>query len=234
MSAVGPTLMGWTAPPAPAPLVLRGRWVRLEPLGPEHAEPLYDALCGPRRAPLWTYLGDEMPPSRAAFADHLERRLSLPAVSFCVVPAGETASGLASLMRADPANGTVEVGAVLLGPRLQRTTAATEAMSLLAAHVFGLGYRRLEWKCDSLNEPSRAAARRLGFGYEGTFRNAVVTKGRSRDTAWFAMTDADWERLAPVHAAWLAPAGFADPVLGRGQRSSLSAATARALGWDRG
>ncbi len=115
-----------------------------------------------------------------------------------VVPARRAgAEGVVSLMRAEPAHGVVEVGAIVLGPGLQRTTAATEAMWLLARHVFGLGYRRYEWKCDALNAPSRSAAVRLGFRFEGVFRQAVVTKGRNRDTAWFAMTDGDWSGAVP-------------------------------------
>ena len=105
-------------------------------------------------------------------------------------------------------HGVVEIGNVVFGPRLQRTTAATEAMSLLARHVFDLGYRRLEWKCDSLNAPSRRAAGRLGFAHEGTFRRHVVTKGRSRDTAWFAVIDSEWPALEEAFRAWLSPANF--------------------------
>jgi RimJ/RimL family protein N-acetyltransferase len=133
-------------------------------------------------------------------------------------------------MRDDPTNGSVEVGGILLGADLQRSTAATEAMWLMARHVFDSGYRRYEWKCDALNAPSRAAALRLGFSYEGTFRQAVVYKGRNRDTAWYSMTDEDWRALAPAYAAWLAPANFEDPAVGSGQRTSLSRLTSRMLG----
>jgi hypothetical protein len=102
-------------------------------------------------------------------------------------------------------------------------------MFLMAAHVFALGYRRYEWKCDSLNAPSRAAAARLGFGYEGTFRQALVHKGRNRDTAWFSMTDRDWQALRPAYETWLDPANFADPETAEGQRRPLSALTLEAL-----
>ena len=230
---LGPAVPEWVAPPFPVPVGLAGRWVRLEPLERGPVEDLYAAVCGPGRERLWTYLSEDMPRSAAAFAGYVERRLVLPATTtLCLVPrfprdAGR--GGLVSLMRVDRPNGALEVGAIVLGPACQRTTAATEAMSLLAQHVFDLGYRRLEWKCDSLNAPSRAAALRLGFRYEGTSRNAVVTKGRSRDTAWFAMTDDDWRLLSPVHQRWLSPAGHEDPVTGDGQRWSLSQATADAL-----
>ena len=128
-------------------------------------------------------------------------------------------------MRADPANGTVEVGRILLGEPLQRTTAATEAMWLMARHVFDLGYRRYEWKCDALNAPSRSAAARLGFTFEGVFRQALVTKGRNRDTAWFAMTDQDWPALTRAYERWLDPDNFEDPAHGVGQRVSLRSLT---------
>ena len=223
---VGDPLVGWAPPPAPEPVVLEGRWVRLEPLAPAHAPDLHDATCGEGREPLWTYVGSEMPTSRADFEAYVAGRIAAPGmVSLVVVPTGAGPSGVVSLMRAEPAHGVVEVGAIVLGPALQRTTAATEAMWLLARHVFGLGYRRYEWKCDALNAPSRTAAERLGFRFEGVFRQAVVTKGRNRDTAWFAMTDGDWSALSPAYDRWLAPANFEDPGRGTGQRVSLSALT---------
>jgi RimJ/RimL family protein N-acetyltransferase len=169
-----------------------------------------------------------MPASRADFEAYVDRRIADPGLlSLAVVPHGRGAEGVVSLLRAEPAHGVVEVGGIVLGPPLQRTTAATEAMWLLARHVFGLGYRRYEWKCDALNAPSRAAAVRLGFRYEGTFRHALVHKGRNRDTAWFSITDRDWAALAPAYERWLDPANFHHPAAGTGQRVSLSALTAR-------
>ena len=224
---VGDPVTGWTPPPEPGPVTLDGRWVRLEPLAPAHARDLHAATCGEGRAPLWTYLGSEMPTSRADFEAYVDGRLAAPGmVILVVVPAGGGPSGVVSLMRAEPAHGVVEVGAIVLGPGLQRTTAATEALWLLARHVFRLGYRRYEWKCDALNAPSRSAAVRLGFRFEGVFRQAVVTKGRNRDTAWFAMTDGDWSGLSPAYDRWLDPANFEDADHGTGQRLSLSALTA--------
>ena len=141
-------------------------------------------------------------------------------VTFAIVPRGRGPEGMASFMRVDPANGSVEVGAIILARTLQRTPAATEAMYLLAHHVFdALGYRRYEWKCDSCNEPSRVAAARLGFTYEGRHRNAMVYHGRNRDTDWFSITDAEWPRLRAAHEAWLDPANFDES--GR-QRTRLS------------
>jgi RimJ/RimL family protein N-acetyltransferase len=116
--------------------------------------------------------------------------------------------GVASLMRIDPANGAIEVGHICLSPALQRSRAASEAIFLLGDWAFGAGYRRFEWKCDARNLPSRRAAQRFGFSYEGVFRNHMIVKGRNRDTAWFAMTDADWPELRAGWSAWLDPANF--------------------------
>jgi RimJ/RimL family protein N-acetyltransferase len=224
---VGDPVPGWTAPPAPEPVVLEGRWTRLEPLSTGHAADLQAATCGAGRDALWTYLPAEMPGSSAAFDEYVATRIGWPGnVSLVVVPRGRGPEGVASLMRADPANGAVEVGNIVFGEPLQRTTAATEAVWLLARHVFGLGYRRFEWKCDSLNAPSRAAATRFGFTFEGVFRQASVTKGRNRDTAWFSITDDDWHRLAPAYERWLDPGNFEDPERGLDQRTSLRSLTA--------
>ena len=142
---------------------------------------------------------------------------------FAVVDREDRAVGVAALQRIDPDNGSIEVGHLAYSPALQATTAATEAMALLMRLVFEeLGYRRYEWKCDSLNAPSRRAAQRLGFVYEGVFRQAVVVKGRNRDTAWLSITDAEWPRLAAAYERWLAPDNF-DPE--GGQRLALSKLT---------
>ena len=122
---------------------------------------------------------------------------------------GGRAVGVASYLAIDPENGTIEIGSINYSPRLQRRPAATEAMYLLMRRVFDeLGYRRYEWKCDSLNAPSRAAAQRLGFRYEGLFRQAVVYKGRSRDSAWFSVIDSEWPILRAAFARWLDPSNF--------------------------
>jgi len=198
---VGPPV-SWT-PPAPlTPLTATGREVAVAPLRPEHAPGLWEAL-GPDRAQ-WTYLGPE-PPSgvddmRRIVEGYLAADGWIPHV--LTDPSG-TVLGTASYLRVQPALGSAEIGGISYGTRLRRSVAATEAMTMFARHAFASGYRRYEWKCDALNAPSRAAALRLGFRYEGTWRNALVYKGRNRDTAWYAMTDDDWRRLEPVHVAWL-------------------------------
>jgi len=140
----------------------------------------------------------------------IARTLAAPdLLTFALVPRGGRPSGLASYTRLDPATGQVEVAGVLFARSLQRTRAATESIHLLMRYAFDeLGYRRFEWKCDSLNEPSRRAADRLGFTYEGRFRHHMVTKGRNRDTDWFSVTDAEWPAVRAAHEAWLDPANF--------------------------
>lgn len=227
---VGDPVPGWTGARPPSRVSLVGESVRLEPVTADHAEALYAALGGPDDEPLWTYRLQPRPANLDEMRDLLAAAEADPStVTFAIVPRGaDRPAGLATLMRADPAQGSIEVGSIIYARSLQRTRAATEAMWLLMRHVFeDLGYRRYEWKCDSHNEPSRSAARRLGFRYEGRFRQAMVTRGRNRDTDWFAMTDGDWRRLAPAYAAWLAPGNVdAD---GR-QRTSLTALTAAVEG----
>ena len=221
---IGEPVPGWRPRPRPARVSVVGDSVRLDPIHSGHADALYAALCGPDDAPLWTYRHDEMPTDREAMAERVRGLAQgTETVTFTVVPTRGEPSGHATLMRVDPAAGSVEVGGILYARSLQRTRAATEAMVLLMRYVFDdLGYRRYEWKIDSLNAPSAAAARRLGFAYEGCFRNAVVYKGRSRDTDWFAMIDDDFARLRPAYEAWLDSDNFdAD---GR-QRRALSELT---------
>jgi RimJ/RimL family protein N-acetyltransferase len=207
--AVGDPLE-WTPRPMPVPVVLTGRYVTVSGLEHHHADALYDALAAPADDALWTYRFGERPPSREAMATAVAGMLAHATdVTFVVTPHGRGPEGLATLMRVDAANGVVEVGSIILARTLQRTPASTEAMYLLAHHVFdALGYRRYEWKCDACNEPSRVAAARLGFTYEGRFRNAVVYKGRNRDTDWFSITDAEWPRIRAAHEAWLDPTNF--------------------------
>ncbi len=205
---IGPEVGDWTSPPFPSVETIDGRYCTVEALTLEHADDLRGEIAGEGHDSLWTYLKEERPADEAAFRIYIAGRLGEGTADVVIRDGDGVACGLASLMRIDATHGVLEVGNIVLGPRLQRTTASTEAMSLLAGHVFGLGYRRFEWKCDSLNAPSRRAAERLGFAYEGTFRRHVVTKGRSRDTSWFAMTLEDWPRVAAAHAAWLDPGNF--------------------------
>lgn len=202
----------WRPVAAPAKkTLLEGKGVRLEPIGPQHVDDLFAALCRESDDALWTYLFWERPVDRDGMAAIVEHGVADPGqVMFAVVPV-ETgrAAGLCSYMRIDPAMGSVEVGGILLGRQLQRSRAATEAMALLLRHAFDdLGYRRYEWKCDSLNAPSRRAAVRLGFIWEGRFRNAVVYKGRNRDTDWFSITDREWPRVRRALDDWLDDANF--------------------------
>jgi RimJ/RimL family protein N-acetyltransferase len=207
---VGDPVPGWTARPHPDLVRLEGRYVAVVPLAPEHAPALYDAVCGPEDGALWTYRGEHRPESveetTALVAEHLARP---DLVTFALVPHGQAVRGIASYMRIDHAHGSIEVGGVLFARSLQRTREATEAIHLLMRHAFDeLGYRRFEWKCDALNEPSRRAASRFGFTYEGRFRGHLVVKGRSRDTDWFSVTDAEWPAVRAAHEAWLDPSNF--------------------------
>jgi RimJ/RimL family protein N-acetyltransferase len=161
---------------------------------------------------MWTYLpfgpfADEAELTAAIAEIDSERDLRFYAV---IDPGDDVALGLMAYLRIEPEAGSIEVGAVMFSPRLQRTRLATEALFLMADHVFALGYRRFEWKCDSLNAPSRRAAERFGFTFEGVFRQATVYKQRSRDTAWFAMLDHEWPDRRERYRSWLAEDNF-DP-----------------------
>lgn len=198
--------------PRPERVTLTGRWVRLEPFDvARHARGLHAAASGPDAAARFTYLFDEPPRDFAEMSRRVETDAARDdPLAFAVVDAGsDEALGRQSLMRIEPAHGVIEIGHILWGPAMARSRRATEAFWLAAGYVFeGLGYRRFEWKCDARNAPSRAAARRFGFRYEGTFRQHMWLKGRNRDTAWFGMTDRDWRALRPVYEAWLAPSNF--------------------------
>jgi RimJ/RimL family protein N-acetyltransferase len=219
----------WSPRPRPQAVTLEGRYVLVEPLALGHAESLLGSLCGPDDRPLWTYRATEPPATVAEMTELVASTLATPELlTFTLVPRGGRPAGIASYTRIDPATGQVEVAGVLYARSLQRTRAATEAIHLLMAYAFDeLGYRRFEWKCDSLNEPSRRAAGRLGFRYEGRFRHHMVTKGRNRDTDWFSVTDAEWPGVRAAHQAWLEPANFDES---GGQRTSLSAAWGTASG----
>jgi RimJ/RimL family protein N-acetyltransferase len=210
---IGFPIAGWSPRPLPSRIILGGRFCRLEPLDPaRHTSDLYDAnRADDGRG--WTYLGYGPFDDLNGYKAWVEgAAASKDPLFYTIIDLGsDRALGVAGLMRIDPTNGVIEVGNIKYAPALQRTPAATEAMFLLMRYVFDeLGYRRYEWKCDSLNAPSRAAATRLGFTYEGTFRQAVIYKGRNRDTAWFAITEAEWPMLKRAYEQWLAPANFDD------------------------
>jgi RimJ/RimL family protein N-acetyltransferase len=189
-----------------------GRYCRVEPLDPaRHAGQLHAANGDDAAGRMWTYLAVGPFADEAAYRAWLEEVAPRddPLFHAIVDAASGGAAGLASYLRIDPPNGVIEVGHLQFSPRLQRTRAATEAMYLMMRRAFDeLGYRRYEWKCDSLNAPSRAAAERYGFRSEGLFRQAVVYKGRNRDTAWYAILDAEWPALRAAFERWLDPANF--------------------------
>ena len=202
--------LDWKPVSAPQPITLQGRTVILEPLdASRHSASIWQAIHG--HDELWQWLHEGPYADEAAFRSSVAERQSKPDFVFLAIVPKSTgqAAGWASYMRMDPANGVVEVGSLLFSPLLQRTTAATEAMYLMARHVFeDLGYRRYEWKCNAENEPSRRAAQRLGFTFEGLFRQHQVVKGRNRDTAWFSILDHEWPARKRAFEAWLDPANF--------------------------
>lgn len=227
----GPVL-DWTPVQVPAREPIPGETVRLEPLDPaRHGAALYAASHGPGHDPaLWDYLGYGPFPSEAEFMGWLTTQARSPDPMFFAIVDAATgrAEGVASYMRISAADGVIEIGHIWFGAALQQSRKATEAIFLLARHAFDrLGYRRLEWKCNALNGRSRAAAARFGFTYEGTFRQHMITKGRNRDTAWFAIIDGDWPAIRRGFERWLAPENF-DPD-GR-QRASLAALRAAGPG----
>ena len=223
---VGRTLDGWTAPPPPSRGSLVGRHCRVEALDPtRHSGDLYEATEADTEGRIWTYLNYGPFGSPAELRSWAEAAAdSEDPLFFTIVDEADgRAAGVASYLRIAPAVGSIEVGSICYPPRLQRTTAATEAMVLMMRNAFELGYRRYEWKCDALNAPSIAAAERLGFTFEGVFRQATIFRGRNRDTAWFAVVDRDWKQLESCYERWLAPGNF--DATGA-QREALSALTA--------
>jgi RimJ/RimL family protein N-acetyltransferase len=218
---IGFPVEGWQPRPRPRREPMVGRWCRLEPLDPErHAEALFGALAADEEGRCWTYL------AYGPFADAASYRAWMTAsclgddpLFFAICTPDGQPRGVASYFRIDPPAGSIEVGHILYAPSLRRTRAATEAMVLMMARAFELGYRRYEWKCDSLNAASRAAAERLGFSFEGIFRQATVYKGRNRDTAWYAAIDSEWPALRAAFQTWLDPGNFDDA---GGQRIRLA------------
>lgn len=192
--------------------ILEGRTVRLEPLDPTvHGDALYEGTHGDAAArEVWNYLFEGPFPDRPTFDAFLQREAASEDPLFFAVVDKESALavGQAAFLRFELVHKVVEVGHIIFTPRLQRTVGATEAMFLMARHVFNLGYRRYEWKCNAQNGPSMKAARRLGFKFEGIFRNHMIVKGRNRDTAWFSMLDSEWPQLKANFEQWLDPDNF--------------------------
>ncbi len=196
----------WKAPSVPAREVLRGRYVTLEPLTPEHSRELWAAQSDPET---WRYIPVGPFRTEAEFAGWVEDVAAVDdPLQFAVRMEDGRLGGTMSLMRITPAAGTIEVGYIVFTPRLQRTREASEAVYLVMKWAFEAGYRRFEWKCDAANIPSRRAAERFGLSYEGIFRQAAVVKGRNRDTAWFAAVDSEWPALRAAYETWLAPENF--------------------------
>lgn len=197
---------------APGRNTLEGRYASLEPLNwVKHGASLSQHLAGDDKADLWTYI--PIGPFKDAkwFMEKFEDRRRESGWNTLVIHARDSAEalGMASYMRVRPEHGSCEVGCVVFGEALKRSRIATDAIFVMACHVFeDLGYRRFEWKCDSFNKPSLRAAKRLGFTFEGVFRNDLIVKGRNRDTAWFSITDAEWPVRKARLERWLDPANF--------------------------
>ncbi|HZS54326.1 MAG TPA: GNAT family protein [Bryobacteraceae bacterium] len=206
---------------------MKGRFVALAPLQVRiHAAPLYEMTCGPENVHLWTYMSDGPFTDFAQFQLHLQKKAaSEDPLFFAIIDLADgKAKGYASYLRIEPVHRCIEVGHIVYSSALQRTVAATEAMYLMARYVFEeLGYRRYEWKCNALNEASRRAARRLGFQFEGIFRQHMIVKGRNRDTAWFSMLDCEWPERKRNLEEWLSPANFDESWRQRISLSSLNA-----------
>lgn len=225
---VGLPVQGWLPRTAPVGAMV-GRHCRLERLDPDsHARQLYEANSADVEGRMWTYM------PYGPFGSFGEYQSWVRTVApggdplyVAIIDATRRAAGVASFMRIERDAGVIEIGHIAFSPQLQRTTAATEAIYLMLQHVFELGYRRCEWKCDVLNEPSRRAASRFGFTFEGVFRQANIVKGRNRDTSWFAMVDSEWPGIRSAFAEWLARENF--DVDGK-QRRSLPSLVARHRG----
>jgi RimJ/RimL family protein N-acetyltransferase len=205
---LGREIADWTPPAPPNAPVLQGAYARLERLTAAHTADLFEAYIG--HDALWDYM--PYGPFHAASSYHRWAKDTALGDAPYFYAIRDTATGhlggLAAYLNIVPAHGSIEIGHICLAPRIAGSRAATDALAQMVAWAFGAGYRRVEWKCNALNIPSRRAAQRLGFSYEGVFRNHMVIKGRNRDSAWFAITDGDWPRLAEAYAAWLAPRNF--------------------------
>jgi len=225
---IGEALPDWTVRPRPPRSPMTGRFCRVEPLDPDrHAADLFAANALEAEGRDWTYMPYGPFETLEVYRDWMKADClgGDPLFHAIVDETTNKATGVASYLRIEPAIGCIEVGHIKLAPALQGSRAATEAMYLMMARVFDeLGYRRYEWKCDALNGPSRRAAERLGFTFEGVFRQATLYKGRNRDTAWFSIVDADWPDIRTAFETWLAPENFDE---GGNQRSRLAVRSPR-------
>ena len=207
---IGDPVPDWNGAPPLEHRPLEGNRCSLIPLDPSHAAALHRAFSADTTGTLWTYMPIGPFATEADYADWVAGAAEQTDPLFYTIidKASGAPAGVTSYLRITPLHGVVEVGWITFAPSLKKTATATEAMYLIMQHAFDLGYRRYEWKCDALNAPSRKAAERLGFVYEGTFRQAVVVKGRNRDTAWFSITDKEWPVVGAALRAWLAHQNF--------------------------
>lgn len=209
---IGDAIPDWTTRPRPGNVTLTGRTCCLEPLDPaKHTNDLFDAYLLHSDPSVWTYVHWDLCTELEPFRKYIESTAQVLDSKFFVVIdlKTEKAVGMLAYLRIDPAHGSIEVGWLRFSPLLQQTIASTETHYLLMAYAFDeLGYRRYEWKCDSLNAPSRKTAARLGFRFEGIFRQSFVYKGRNRDTAWFSIIDKEWPAIKAAFQAWLKPDNF--------------------------
>jgi RimJ/RimL family protein N-acetyltransferase len=230
---IGAAVPTWTERRKPPRIAIRGQYCSIEPLDPKaRGQELFDAVAEDKEGRMWTYLPYGPFVTREAYAGWMYLTCMGDDPQFySIVDQKGGAVGIASFLRIDPKGGAIEVGHISLSPRAQKTRVATEAAFLMMKRAFDeLAYRRYEWKCDALNAPSRVAAERLGFSYEGTFRQATMYKGRNRDTAWYAIIDKEWPFLKRAYESWLKPENFdADGQ----QKVRLSTLTAEALAASR-
>jgi len=205
-------LANWNGVSRPERITLEGRYARLEALDmARHGADLYASARAPGAEDRFRYLFEQAPADLAAFTPWLEKAAASTDPLFFATIDKRTgkAEGRQALMRIDSVHGVIEIGSILWGPAIARSRVTTETLFLFATYVFDtLGYRRFEWKCNNLNDPSKRAAERFGFTFEGIFRQHMVAKGKNRDTAWFAMIDADWPRLKTGYERWLRPENF--------------------------
>lgn len=203
-------LSNWNARPLPSQIVLEGRYCRIEPLSLRHADQLFAASMAPGYEERFLYLttGPQNRPQFDAWLAAMINQLDMQFSAVIDLSSGRC-EGRQALMRIEPAHGVIELGNILWGPSISRSRITTEAFYLVAQYVFDqLQYRRFEWKCDALNQPSRSAALRFGFSFEGIFQQHMIIKGKNRDTCWFAMLDHQWPRIKSAYEAWLQPSNF--------------------------
>jgi RimJ/RimL family protein N-acetyltransferase len=209
---IGRDVAGWSGVRLPSRVPMEGKYCRIEALDTDrHAKQLFEAYCEDVNGGLWTYMPHGPFDSEPGFREWMEPACESRDPLFYALIEQSTgrAAGVASYLRITPQHGVIEVGNIAFAPRIQKSAIATEAMFLMMQRAFNeLGYRRYEWKCDSLNAPSRRAAQRLGFSYDGLFKQAIIYKGRNRDTAWFSILDSDWPAIERGFTAWLAAENF--------------------------